>query len=456
MNFDPFYEISFDAFKESPLKIPDNDCPLNKDKIIFNKKADSLNELLKTNQKFRIFYNNFKQINTEYKDYSQKKKIILLILYYIKKFYDNNTDHAKVCAFYLMRLNDYYRWLDTNDIKFIYNYAYKNEKFEFINHFIKEEITTNLDSNANPLKYGVKNCDNEVLLWFLYNCMDNNYSCNGGDKKYIIDIKNNVEKCFNDDVINGYKYYYDCGVKNPIAETINLYIERYNSEKKNEHINNLVKSLKSLKKETPEKIFRIELCIMFKDIYYVPNYIILLEAIWIDFPENTYECLESLIKRDVEYLKWFGKFWYSSVSDDDEKKSQIVLSRLINIFEVIAKHNGYSYFNTLIPTLVIISSLNDNNIARGGKEENITTIGENKYYVEIFKSIFVISKFNNEKLNSLIDSINENYLIRYFNSLPRNTRERKENIKYLENNKNYLKKYINGRRIPFFGQKNIK
>lgn len=217
----PFYTIVPKLpSKESKPTVRKGSCNLDEEHIL-NRKSDSMNELLRSNPAFKDFYDNFKEVNEKYRTYSQAKKIQLLLLYYIKKY--TSLDHARDCIGYIFALNDQYKWLDSTDLKFVYSFAFNNRRYEIVNKALKDELSLDKDlGNENPLRYAVKDCNNEVLLWLLYNVLLN---VNLKQFNFINDIVYNVKKCFSRDVVEGYKYIYN-NFDDAFFKTIDLIFQR--------------------------------------------------------------------------------------------------------------------------------------------------------------------------------------------------------------------------------------
>ena len=208
--------------KESKPNVRKGGCELDENELV-KRQRESLGKLLLSNRKFKQFYEDFIQVNQEFADYSQAKKIQLLLLYYIKKYNDRDTPHARDCIGYIFDLNNQNHWLNTFDLKFVYSFAFNNGIYEIVNKALKEELSLNKDlGNENPLRYAVKDCNNEVLLWLLYNVLLN---VNLKQFNFINDIVNNTKKCFSLDVVEGYKYIY-YNFDNAFFKTIDLIVNR--------------------------------------------------------------------------------------------------------------------------------------------------------------------------------------------------------------------------------------
>ena len=204
--------------KDSKPVIKKGGCELI-EKDITNREASSMNELLRSNLSFKDFYMHFTEVNEKYKTYSKAKKIQLLLFYYIKKYNDKNI-HARDCIDYIFALNNKYKLLNDIDLKFVYSFAFNNKVYEIINKEIKEQLGVNV--NGNPLEYAVKNCNNDVLLWLLYNVLLN---VNLKQFKFINDIVFNTKNCFSNEVIESYKYFYN-NYNDAFYKTIDLILQR--------------------------------------------------------------------------------------------------------------------------------------------------------------------------------------------------------------------------------------
>lgn len=189
---------------ESKLSVEKKKCTLDQEDIL-KRQLDSLTNLFNKNPSFKGFYDDFKKVNQEFQRYSQAKKIRLLLLYYIKKYNDIDTPHARDCVDYIFALNNQYKWLNTFDLNFVYGFAFNNE---IINKEIKEQLY--LDVNGNPLKYAVNKCNNKLAEWLINNVFSG-LTLKDNQFKYIHDGINKKD-CFDSrvkELFNNYYYMYD-------------------------------------------------------------------------------------------------------------------------------------------------------------------------------------------------------------------------------------------------------
>jgi len=210
----PIIDTKIDADKKN--------CSVNDD-FILARHPESLNDLRRDNKSFDGFYKDFIEVNEKYRTYSQAKKIQLLLLYYIKKYNSRDVPHARDCYNYIIALNDQKKWLSPLDLDFVYGFAFNNQVFVIINTLMNEELNLNPSLiNEDPLMYGFKNCNNEILLWLVKNVLLN---VNVKQFKFVYDIIQNKRKCFSLEVVDSYKFLYN-QLDDNIYKSIDLAISR--------------------------------------------------------------------------------------------------------------------------------------------------------------------------------------------------------------------------------------
>ena len=217
------------AFEYKTTKIPSQadkqyvgkvKCPLIQEDLL-KRQPDSLIKMLDENSSLKGFYNNLRQINQEFQRYSQAKKIQLLLLYYIKKYNNKDTPHARDCVEYIFGLNEQKNWLNIFDLNFVYGFAFDNGIYEIVNKEIKEHLELNID--GNPLKYAVNKCDNILAEWLINNVFSG-LKLKDNQFKYIYDAINK-KNCFNSTVITLFNNYYNM-YDNPKLKSLELEINR--------------------------------------------------------------------------------------------------------------------------------------------------------------------------------------------------------------------------------------